>query len=170
MAHVKEEYANQAQATSSNASLLESLRSLQVMLKYEAESWYKSDNVKIAQKINAYDVVIETLIRLAEQKEFEVFIMVFKEEKITINGIRDCFRNSKSDGQYMKRKRNAANRIFVNVCGKVLGLLKVEYWMKKVNDKSVNIDEMRTYFQAQYDDAAKDIDDDEEAKAKEMFA
>jgi len=83
------------------------LRSIQQLLKGEAEYWFKSDHCKVAEKkkIGTYDIAIELLIGFIQEKNLNAFLLVFAKYGITIVGIRGCFYNS---GPQVKAKRNRA--------------------------------------------------------------
>jgi hypothetical protein len=168
---VKQEYPTY---TNSNANdLAWCLREIQAMLKSEAEFWYKSDNVKVADKIGHYDVAIDVLLGMVENKDVVGFVLAFKKFNLSIKGIRDCFRTSGLGANEMRKKRNAANRVFSTVCHKMIAALMLPKIQKEAQSKSLSYDEAKALFEQEAKDAQDDIkkngDDEDEEKLAAIF-
>lgn len=64
------------------------------MLKSEESFERKTEKSKTLEKIDQYASAIDLLLQFVKEHDIMSFIITFMECKITIDGIRDCFRNS----------------------------------------------------------------------------
>lgn len=136
--------------------LSDALKEIQVMLKAEAELWFKTDNSRIAEKIGTYDVAIELLITFVREQDIRSFILVFRKYQITIDNIRSCFYNT---GPRVREKRNRAHRLFKTVCGKMLTLLEKESIRALANQILFDEQDAKQFFAGEYKKSSAGIED-----------
>jgi hypothetical protein len=130
-----------------------------VCLRKEGSFWFKKDPSETANIIHEYMAAFELLIAFALEGDLTSFVLVFSKYKISVVGIRRCFRNG-SGGTDVKTNRNQAYQSFAEVCRIVRANLmkqpiKAEARMLKISDL-----EAIAYFEGQIVDAEKSIESD----------
>ena len=150
---------DQAKLHDMSLPLSAALREIQVLLKWEAQYWYKSDVSKVADKINMYDVSIEMLVRFIRTSAIVAFILVFQKRQISVKGIRSCFWTGKGRNQGdVRLRRNKAFRLLKNACSKIIALLQMDKIEQMAKNTKLNVKQALGFFSAQ----AKECDSNQE--------
>jgi len=136
------------------------LKEIQAMLRIENEYWSKSNNNTQTEKnITQYDVGLDLLIDFVHEKNFIGFLLTFQEYHLTISGIRSCFRSS---GPQVANIRKRGERLFRNVCIKMLSMLKKDNIRELAKNTQLNMVEVEKFFQAQLAETNEALKKDED--------
>lgn len=159
----------------SKTDISTALIEIQAMLRVELEHWFRTDNSVTSDHIANYDAALELLVTFVRERDVNAFILVFQKYRITIDGIRKCFYNS---GSNVKEKRNRAQRLFANVCKKmvgttsslspvvlchsyILGLLTKDSLKAMAKELKFGEQDAKEFFEGQYRDALKGVEEDD---------
>lgn len=112
-------------AMSSLAKIVPKMEELQRALKNELDRWSGTGG-KMAKKIAALLVDIDTLANLAGGGNFKAFVFFFQTKAVTMYRLRKCFLGKRPHTLQTRRARNAAVRAMREVCGLVLEGLSAE--------------------------------------------
>jgi len=99
-------------------SITQSLTAIQELLKYEAKYWFQAPgDTATVTAIHSYNLAIDMLVAYVEQQQFQAFVMVFDKYRVTVKGIRACFRdnNRRPETPSIGHARNEASAHMRNV-------------------------------------------------------
>ena len=132
------------------------------MLKQEAEYtlFDKDTEVQTAYKIGNYGVALDLLIRFIHEQNIRNFVLCFAKFDIRIANILDCFRGYNGcDQRLMKSKRIRANRLFANVCEKMMKLFSSDSLLESFKDVQINESTVRDFFAGEYKQSLDGIEE-----------
>jgi len=117
-------------------------------LRQESHEWCRTDKSKTADTIAVYEQALGILLEFVRTRKIKEFVYTFKKYKISVVGIRDCFRkNAWTSSDDSLRKRNTVNHEFKVICDKMLTLLDREDIRKVVVNSDLSAEEAIGLFQ-----------------------
>ena len=133
------------------------VRAIKVMLDEEAKLWFDSPNSKTADAINTYTIHLCTLLNLLVKKKMKSFLIYLIDQRVDIDQIRICFRGKRStDTEMTKNRRHRSRRLFLQLCQRVLSLVRTEEFERYAKSVDLDIKDVVEFVKKNQEEGKKD--------------